>query len=81
MAPVEDDDDDDDEWLPAAGDELMAVAKGLEANNDESWNGEKLDRLISAERGDDGEEGLIGPLAVLMLLVEAAGAISLSGLM
>lgn len=63
--------------LSEDGDE-MAAANGLDENNEESWNGEKLDRLIRAERGD---EGLTGPAAALMLFVEAAGAISLSELM
>lgn len=59
----------------------MADAKGLEANSDESWNGEKLDRLIRAERGDEGAGLTPGPAAVLMLPDEAAGAMSRSGLM
>lgn len=46
-ADWDDDDDDDDD----AG--AMAEAKGLEANSDESWNGDLPDRLTRVESVDD----------------------------
>lgn len=31
----------------------MAEAMGVDANNDDSWNGEKLERLTSDDNGEE----------------------------
>lgn len=72
-APAPAPDDDDDDWDPEAGE--MAAARGLEANRDDNWNGEKFDSPTNVDSGDDDDDDEVDdgePEAVDMVGLEAA---------
>lgn len=79
--PAAADEPDDDEPEPL---ELEPIAEpnGLDASSDDSWKGEKLDKLTSADSGDEpDDEPDEGACAMLPEGDEPADAMSLSVLM